>query len=165
MMDDGPFESPLDHCPAGDEAHTDLSGVRAVIQAGRALTLRVRRALRPVQMAPETWLLLEALVGAPKRPRDLTEDVAGLKGSVSRWIATLERAGFVECNVSSADLRFKEVRLTTQGEKQLQQARALIGAAMTPLPDELAEEQGNDLVEKCRGLLAALPPHGRRRAP
>ena len=112
-----------------------------ILRTSRALMLTLRKALGPVPLRLELWLLLESLVDAPKRPTELAAEVAGLKGSVSRWVAELHALGLVSYHYSEDDQRKKPVRITPRGLQQLELARERIAQAMRLLDLPIGERE------------------------
>ena len=112
-----------------------------ILRTSRALMLTLRKALGPVPLRLELWLLLESLVDAPKRPTELAAEVAGLKGSVSRWVAELHALGLVSYQFSEEDQRKKPVTITPRGLQQLELARERIAQAMRLLDLPIGERE------------------------
>lgn len=118
--------------PAGEAVDDSLhtSDALLLLRASRALMLTLRKALGPVPLRLELWLLLESLAEGPKRPTELAVEVAGLKGSVSRWVAELHALGLVTYHFPEEDQRQKPVSITERGSQQLESARDRIARAM-----------------------------------
>ena len=102
----------------------------ALLQTARAVSGIVRHTLKPLRLRPESWLILEALSEGRNSASELATAVAGLRGSISRWLSSLQRVGFVECRVSAGDQRQKILSITAIGDRQLQLARRRIEDAL-----------------------------------
>ena len=120
----------------------------ALLQTARAVSGIVRHCLKPLRLRPESWLVLEALSEGRNSASELATAVTGLRGSISRWLSSLQRAGFVECRVSAGDQRQKVLSITAIGDRQLQLARRRIEDALQQhdLPfDENGRQAMNDV--------------------
>jgi len=96
-------------------------------QDARSDASLVREALDGTALTQELWLILELLDKEPQRLTEISARVFSLKGSVSRWLATLSELGLVSVGTSTPDRRSKIISLTASGSMQLQAARQKIG--------------------------------------
>ncbi|MFD5568574.1 MarR family winged helix-turn-helix transcriptional regulator [Streptomyces cadmiisoli] len=137
---------------AEDRALADLGGCvadAAVETIQREMTAFARRArtfagrLHPELSLVSYSLLRQLEEGAPSRATDLAERHALDKSTVSRQIATLERAGLIERRLDPRDHRVHVLHLTDAGRNVLAQAGE---SRRTAVRERLADWPEEDLV-------------------
>lgn len=136
-----------------------IEDVLQCMLGGRALQLATLQALRRVRMTSESWLILEALHTRPRIMSELAEDLSMQKGSLSRWVARLEEAGFVRCRHDPRDQRRKTATLTKTGRLQLHSARNSLAEMLADFDYSLTASDREAMMRLSRGWHAAL---GRR---
>lgn len=107
----------------------EVADTLQALQSARSLSRVLRQALQSSPLSQEMWLILEALENEPQRLTEIAQHVGALKGSVSRWLATLHRLGLVTQQFSANDRRDKILSLSPEGLRELQIARRLIVVA------------------------------------
>lgn len=108
----------------------DVAQLRQLHVAARILTECLRRALRPLGLRIEWWLVLEALGEKPRSAAEISTKVAAPKGSVSRWLSSLRQRDLVQCPHAVEDQRRMCVSLTAVGLAQRQLARDCIESVL-----------------------------------
>ena len=147
------------------EGRADLEDVQFWLLSARTLVLDLKRALRPLRLTPDAWLILEGLAPGPRMPSALAEDLGIQKGSMSRWLSRLEAYGWVDCRNESLDQRRKTASLTSSGRQQLERARCMLSEllAAADMPATTADRDSvNALSSRFTGVSQRLG-HERRR--
>ena len=133
------------------EGRSDLGDVQFWLLSARVLVLGLKRALRPLRLTPDAWLILEGLAPSPRMPTALAKDLGIQKGSMSRWLSRLEACGWVDCRVESIDQRRKTVSLTSSGRQQLDRARETLSEwlAAVDMPAMTADRDSLTALSRC----------------
>lgn len=116
-----------------------LEDTLLLVKAAKSLTALLVKVLQPLQLKMETWELLESISGQARTQTELAAEVGGLKSSVSRWVTSLQKQGFVDCRPSKRDRRRQVVCITAYGLQQLQRARNDMFKSLLPLSTQLRE--------------------------
>jgi len=134
------------------------------LRVNRLLTLVIRKALRPLKLTRELWLLLEIIALGSNRVTELAQSVDGPKGSVSRRITKLEQLELIVHRPTVGDRREKRVQITPFGWDQLDRARERIEKGMVHLDLVFSEAERDTLRKLCQQLLHMRSDRTRRQS-
>jgi DNA-binding MarR family transcriptional regulator len=131
---------------------------------GREATARVRRAMRPLGLGAQQFLVLHQLrvLGQPSQG-ELAEALAIDPSNLAVTIADLCNRGLVERTRHDLDRRRYVLRLSVAGERLLRRTEGAMTAAETELLAPLAPEQREQLFTLLRRLADGVelcPPGG-----
>ena len=121
-----PFESPA------DAKRVELDELRAALLGYRAMRELLFRLLRPMGLAPEAWMILEAVAERSRSACDLAPMLGMQKGSLSRWLTRLVAAGLLTHLYEPGSLRRKTVSLTKTGRRRRQLALERLCDVLAP---------------------------------
>ncbi|MEM8814623.1 MAG: helix-turn-helix domain-containing protein [Pseudomonadota bacterium] len=133
----------------------------ALLSGARRLSSVISSALQSTRLRPELWLVLEVVAEQPRSLGRVAAALAAHKGTVSRWLASLEEQGLVDCKVTQGDQRLKITSLTALGSYRLEIARTRIAEALAQLGIPLEAGRRAAVHGVCQGLsLADRPAQG-----
>lgn len=120
---------------------------------GREATARVRRAMRPLGVGAQQFLVLEQLRVLVRASQAELADALGLdRSNLAAIAAELSDRGLVERSRDDVDRRRYVLRLTPAGERLLRRAEVAIAAAEEDLLAPLDREQRDQLYALLRRL-------------
>lgn len=120
---------------------------------GREATARVRRAMRPLGVGAQQFLVLEQLRVLVRASQAELADALGLdRSNLAAIAAELSDRGLVERGRDDVDRRRYVLRLTPPGERLLRRAEVAIKAAEEDLLAPLDREQRDQLYALLRRL-------------
>jgi DNA-binding MarR family transcriptional regulator len=132
-------------------AQTPMSALFASL--GREMTARVRRAMRPLGLGAQQFLVLRQLDSLGKASQSELADALGIDPSNLATLANdLADRGLVERTRDSADRRRYVLRLSGRGERLLRRTEGAIAAAEDDLLAPLDEKQRAQLQALLRRL-------------
>jgi DNA-binding MarR family transcriptional regulator len=120
---------------------------------GREMTARVRRAMRPLGLGAQQFLVLRQLDSLGKASQSELADALGIDPSNLATLANdLADRGLVKRTRDSADRRRYVLRLSGRGERLLRRTEGAIAAAEDDLLAPLDEKQRAQLQALLRRL-------------
>jgi DNA-binding MarR family transcriptional regulator len=113
---------------------------------GRDATARVRRALRPLALGAQEFLVLEQLGVLGEASQVELADAVGIdRSNLASVVATLCDRGLVRRSRHASDRRRYVLRLSRDGERLLRRAASAVAAAEDELLAALDPEQRREL--------------------
>jgi DNA-binding MarR family transcriptional regulator len=133
------------------EEHVAMSALLAGL--GRDATARVRRALRPLGLGAQQYLVLDQLrmLGAPSQA-ELADALGIDRSNLAAIAADLCDRGLAERTRDDADRRRYVLRLSPDGERLLRRTEGAVAAAEDDLLAPLDAEQREQLYALLRRL-------------
>jgi DNA-binding MarR family transcriptional regulator len=120
---------------------------------GRDATARVRRAIRPLGLGAQQFLVLEQLQMLGEASQAELADALGIdRSNLAAIAAELADRGLVERNRHEVDRRRYVLRLGRAGERLLRRARGAIAAAENDLLGTLGDQEREQLYTLLRRL-------------
>jgi DNA-binding MarR family transcriptional regulator len=120
---------------------------------GRDATARVRRAIRPLGLGAQQFLVLEQLQMLGEASQAELADALGIdRSNLAAIAAELADRGLVERTRHEVDRRRYVLRLGRAGERLLRRARGAIAAAENDLLGTLGDQQREQLYALLRRL-------------
>jgi MarR family transcriptional regulator, lower aerobic nicotinate degradation pathway regulator len=139
--------------PATAPTHEQVPMTTLLAALGREATARVRRAMRPLGIGAQQFLLLEQLKLLGERSQaELAEALAIDPSNLATIAADLADRGLVERTRDDADRRRYVLRLSRAGGQLLRRTEGAMAAA----EDDLLAPLGDDQREQLHALLRRL---------
>ena len=132
--------------PPTDAERVELDTLYVWLRGYHALRQKLIRALRPMGLTPEAWMILEASADRPCSACELGPILGMQKGSLSRWLTRLAEKGLLTHRHKPGSRRRKTVTLTEAGQRERQLVRERLGEALAPAgrPMTAAEREAVD---------------------
>lgn len=139
--------------PATAPTHAQVPMTTLLAGLGREATARVRRAMRPLGIGAQQFLLLEQLkLLGPRSQAELAEALAIDPSNLATIAADLADRGLVERTRDDADRRRYVLRLSRAGEQLLRRTEGAMAAAEDDLLAPLDDDQREQLYSLLRRL-------------
>lgn len=140
-----------------DDSRAELDAMRDWLVGYHALRQKLIRALRPMGLTPEAWLILEAVAERARSGCELGPMLGMQKGTLSRWLTRLDAAGLLTHLYETGSRRRKAVNLTEAGQRQRQSARERLYDALAPAGRPMTDAE-REAVTALIARFAAMSP-------
>ncbi len=106
-----------------------------------SMMIKSHLAAHDVPLTKEQFIVLLCLEEGAKNQSFLAILTERNKGSLTRLIQSIEKKGYIERNVSSADNRVNEVELTSEGKMVLEETKPIMKNLFAVLQQGVEEEE------------------------